>query len=147
MGRVFTNGPGDGDSIRRRVILKTQKWYLMPPYLKLSIISYGSRVSGTIQGKENHPSLHLGDVTIKMGAFRSPSTMVTNIYIYIYGTWQKKVGVPKFKKKQQQPLFDCHSTSINDESIIYVWWFICSRSGCSICTCENICYLKRDYKI
>ena len=42
MIRVFATGPGDLDSIPGRVILKTQKWYLMPPCLTLSIISYGS---------------------------------------------------------------------------------------------------------
>ena len=31
---------------------KLKKWYLMPPCLTLSIIIYGSRVSGEIQGKE-----------------------------------------------------------------------------------------------
>ena len=51
-GRVFTNGLGDWGSIPRRVIPKTQKWYLMPPCLTLSIIRYVSRVSGAIQRKE-----------------------------------------------------------------------------------------------
>ena len=44
MSRVFTIGPGDRVSIPSRVISKTQKWYLMPPCLTLSIIRYGSRV-------------------------------------------------------------------------------------------------------
>ena len=29
-----------------------KRWYLMPPYLILSIIRYGSKVSGAIQGKK-----------------------------------------------------------------------------------------------
>ena len=33
MCREFANGPGDRDSIPGQVILKTQKWYLMPPSL------------------------------------------------------------------------------------------------------------------
>ena len=41
---VFANGSGDLGSIPGRVIPKTQKWYLMPPCLTLSIIRYGSRV-------------------------------------------------------------------------------------------------------
>ena len=49
--KVFTNGPRDQGSIPGRVIPKTQKWCLMPPYLTLSIIWYGSRVSRAIQGK------------------------------------------------------------------------------------------------
>ena len=44
VGRVFTNGPGDRGSIPGRVIPKTLKWYLMPPYLILSNIRYVSRV-------------------------------------------------------------------------------------------------------
>ena len=38
MNRVFPNGPGDRGSIPRRIIQKTQKWYLMALYLTLSII-------------------------------------------------------------------------------------------------------------
>ena len=38
---------------------KLKNWYLMPPCLTLSIIMYGSRVSGAIQGKEWCPPLHL----------------------------------------------------------------------------------------
>ena len=38
MSRVFTNGPGDRGSIPGQVIPKTQKWYLMPPYLELNTI-------------------------------------------------------------------------------------------------------------
>ena len=49
--RVFDNGPGDLGSIPGRVIPKTQKWYLMPPSLTLSIIRYGSRVKWRNPGK------------------------------------------------------------------------------------------------
>ena len=52
MFRMFSNGPGDWGSIPGGVITKTQKWYLMPLCLTLSIIKYGSRISGAIQGKE-----------------------------------------------------------------------------------------------
>ena len=61
--RVFANGPGDRGSIPGQAILK--KWYLMPPYLTRSFISYGSRVSRAIQGKESHTSLHIGVVAIE----------------------------------------------------------------------------------
>ena len=82
---VFTNDPGDWVSIPGWVILKTQKWYLMPTCLTLSILRYGSRVSKVIQGKEKYPLLHLGVVAIEKGAFRSSLTMASQlIYIYIY---------------------------------------------------------------
>ena len=51
MVREFASGPGDMGLIHV-VIPKTQKWYLMPPCLTLSIIRYGLRVSGAIQGKK-----------------------------------------------------------------------------------------------
>ena len=57
---MLANGLGDQGSILIRVIPKTKKkkkMYLMPPYLTLSIIRYGSRVSGATQchsyGKAN----------------------------------------------------------------------------------------------
>ena len=77
MGREFANIPGVQGSISCRVIRKTQKWYLIPPCLIISIIRYVS------MGKVEH----LDVVTIEKGAFGSPSTMVANfifIYIYIY---------------------------------------------------------------
>ena len=49
---MFANGPGDMGSIPDRVLPKTKKMVSMPSWLALSIIWYGSRVSGTIQGKK-----------------------------------------------------------------------------------------------
>ena len=51
MVRVFADGSGDRGSIPGRVIPKTQKWYLIPPCLTLSIIRYGSRVKWSNPGK------------------------------------------------------------------------------------------------
>ena len=56
MVRVFANGPGDRGSVPGQVIPKTQKWYLMPPCLTLSIIRYGSRVKLSNPGKGVVPS-------------------------------------------------------------------------------------------
>ena len=56
MSRVFANGPVDQSSIPGRVIPKTKKWYLMPPWLKLSIIWYGSRVKWSNPGDGVMPS-------------------------------------------------------------------------------------------
>ena len=50
MSRVFANGPEDQGSIPGRVIPKTQKWYLMPFCLTVSIIRYGLRVKGSNPG-------------------------------------------------------------------------------------------------
>ena len=89
MVRVFANGPGNGSSIPGRVIPKTEKQYLMPPSLTLSIIRKRSRVSGAIQGKKWCPPLHLGVVAVEKEAFGSPSISVGQliyIYIYIYGS-------------------------------------------------------------
>ena len=56
MSRVFANGPGNRGSIPGRVISKTQKWYLMPPCLILSIIRNGSRVKRSNPGRGVVPS-------------------------------------------------------------------------------------------
>ena len=46
-------------------------------YLILSIIKYGSRVSGVIQEKMQLPLQHLTVVPIEKGTFESPSTTVS----------------------------------------------------------------------
>ena len=60
----------------------------MPPWLKLSIIKYESRVSGATQGKKLRFPLHIGVVAIEKGVFESRLTTVDQlnllIYIYIY---------------------------------------------------------------
>ena len=55
-GRVFTNGLGDRGSISGRVIPKTQKRYLIPPCLTLSIIRCVSRVKWSNPRKGVAPS-------------------------------------------------------------------------------------------
>ena len=47
MVRVSANGPGDLGSILCQVLLKNQKWFLIPPYLTHIIIRFGWRVSGS----------------------------------------------------------------------------------------------------
>ena len=57
----------------------------MHPCLTLSIIRYGLRVSGAIQGKELHPPQHLVVVAIEKGAFRLFLNVVGQLaYIFIY---------------------------------------------------------------
>ena len=51
MVRVFVNGPGNLGSIPGHVISKTQKLYLIPLCLTLSIIRYVSRVKWSNPGK------------------------------------------------------------------------------------------------
>ena len=69
----------------------------MPPYLTLNIIRYGSRISGAIQGKEQHPPLHISAAPIEKGAFRSPLTMVGQlIYIYTYHSMPSEFKQQKF---------------------------------------------------
>ena len=79
VSRVFANRPGDWGSIPGQVIPKIQKWYLMPPWLILRIIRYGSRVSWEIQEKGKCPPLHHGVIAIEKGTFRLPLTSVSQL--------------------------------------------------------------------
>ena len=66
---------------------RLKKWYLMPPCFTHTIIKYGSRLSGQIQGEKLCSPLHLVAVAIEKGTFGSHSTMIgqiTYLYIYIY---------------------------------------------------------------
>ena len=79
---MFTNGPGGRGSIQGRVIPKIQK--VAPLCLTFSIIRYGLRISGTIQGKEWRATLHLAVVAIEKRVFKSTSTTVGQlIYMYV----------------------------------------------------------------
>ena len=51
MFSVFAHGPRNRGSISGQIIPKTQKWYLIPPCLTLTIIKYGSKASGGNPGK------------------------------------------------------------------------------------------------
>ena len=52
---LFTNGSGDRSLIPRRVLPKTQKWYLVPPYLTISIIRY-------VLYSHNHDTYTFGNI-------------------------------------------------------------------------------------
>ena len=61
------------------------KWFLMPPYLTLAILRYGSGVSGTIHRKELCLPLLLGVLAIEKGAFGSLRLRLANLFdIYIH---------------------------------------------------------------
>ena len=75
MVRVFANGPGDLGSLPGRVKPKTQKWYLIPPCLTISIIRYGSRGKWVNPGKELAPS-----TTLWCSSYRKRSLWVTLDY-------------------------------------------------------------------
>ena len=77
-GRVFANGPGDQASIPGRVIPKTLKIVLDISSLNTQQYKVRIKGSGTIQGKEKRPLLHLGVVAIEKGSSWSPSTTVAN---------------------------------------------------------------------
>ena len=64
----------------------------MPPCLTLSIIRYGSKVSGAIQGKELYPHLHFSVLAIEKGAFKSLSTMFGQL-LYIYYIVNKPLSI------------------------------------------------------
>ena len=65
--------------------LRLKKWYLIPPYLTLSIIRYISREKWSNPGNGvAPPPLHLSVVAIEKGAFGLPWTMITNFTYLIY---------------------------------------------------------------
>ena len=80
---MLLNGPGDLGSIPGRVILSTQKWYLIYPCLILSIMRYLSMVKWVKPGKGVVPSLTPRYSSYWKGnprvIFESPSTTVTNL--------------------------------------------------------------------
>ena len=73
---------------------KKKKRYLIPPCLTLSIIRYGSRLSGAIQRKEKRLSQYFGVETIEKGAFWLSSTTVAN-FTYINPEQKDKQGKRK----------------------------------------------------
>ena len=68
----------------RSTVRRLKTWYLMPPYFTLSIIKYGTRISGAILGMEQRPLLHPGVAAIEKGVFCLPRLRSDNLYIYIY---------------------------------------------------------------
>ena len=91
--RVFANGPGDLGSIPDRVIPKTQKWYLMHPCLKLSIIRYGSRVKWSNPEKGVAPfptpwcsSYQKGNLLVTLDYGRQLTSFLCNCEKVVYRT-------------------------------------------------------------
>ena len=84
MIRVFANGPGDLGSIPGRVMPKTQKWYLMPPCLTLSMIRYGSRVKWVNPGKGVAPSPTPRCSSYRKGSLRDNLNYSRRLYLLIY---------------------------------------------------------------
>ena len=83
IGRVFANDPEDRGSIADRAIRKSQKWFLIPICLTLSIISYVSRVKLSNPRKGVAPPLHIGVIAIGRVSFGSPSTTVADFTYFI----------------------------------------------------------------
>ena len=88
LGRVFPNGPGDLGSIPGHVIPKTLKWYLIPPWLKLNIIMYLSRVKWSNPRKRVVLSLTPRCSCYWKGSLLSPLTTVTNFYAWNCIHWK-----------------------------------------------------------
>ena len=55
----------------------------MSPWLTLSIIRYGSSVSGTIQRKQLRPSQHFGVVAIEKEPSNPPRPRLANLLAYV----------------------------------------------------------------
>ena len=122
MGRVFANGPGDQGSMPGWVILKTQKWYIMPPCLTFSIIRYESRVkwSNRVKGVVLSPtprcsSYWKGSLQVAFDYGRQLYFNFIYIYVYIYiYIYILIYNLPAFtvtKKKKKKP---CQNSEITN---------------------------------
>ena len=69
---VFVNGPGDRGSIPGWVIPKTLKMVLDPTLINTQ--HYKVRIKGKVVQSSN-------GVAVEKGAFGSPSTQVTNLFV------------------------------------------------------------------
>ena len=85
--KVFANGLGDQGSISGRGIRMTQKWYLMPPCLTLSIIRYGSRVKWSNPEKRVAPSPTPWCNSYWKGSFRLILDYGRQLYFYLPSRW------------------------------------------------------------
>ena len=77
---LFTNGPRDWGSIPGQVIPKTQK--MVRDAVLLSIQYYKVRIKGKVEQSREWSSALPSVVATEKGAFRSPSTEVTNFTFY-----------------------------------------------------------------
>ena len=83
MSRVFANDPGDQGSTPGRVIPKTQKWYLMPPCLTLSIIRHGSWVKWSNPGNGIVPSPTPWCISYWKGSLQVTLNCSRQLYFYL----------------------------------------------------------------
>ena len=75
---------------------RLKKRYLIPPYLTLSIIRYGSKVKWSNPGNEVAPSPTRQCCSYQNRAFGSPSTMVATFFTYIYiyiNSWVNNLSI------------------------------------------------------
>ena len=82
--RMFANGPGYLGSIPGRVIPKTQKWYLMPPCLILSIIRYRSEIKWSNPGKGVAPSSTPWCSSYRKGSLQVTLNYGCQLYLLTY---------------------------------------------------------------
>ena len=123
--KVFTNGPGDLGSTQVASYQRREKWYLIPPCLKLSNIRYVSRVKWSYPGKGAAPSptprcsnywkgsllvvLNKRETTLltykHSHTFESSSNVHIKLYCFVVFFshvlfWKEKVVQPKRKRKR-----------------------------------------------
>ena len=124
VGRDFANGPGDLGSIPGRVILKTKKWYLIPPCLTLSIIRYVSSVKWSNPGKGVAPSSKLCCCSYWKGSLLVALDYSRQVYFFYFmtqrGGWKfdvKGLWIDKDEFPQPSPRVELHER----KNIRVVW--------------------------
>ena len=117
MVRVFANGPGYLGSIIGRVIPKTQKWYLMSPFLTLSIIRYGSGVKFVNPGKGVAPSPTSWCCSYRIGSLQVTFDYSCQVYFCFFIASIYKIETLQLEIK-------LHQVSKNILKYIYIYIYI-----------------------
>ena len=115
---MFANGPGDQGPIPGQVTPKSQKCYLIPPCLTLSIIRYKSRVKWCNPGKRVLPSPTSRCCSYWKGSLRVALDYGHQLYFYLYILNKSIIFSSTFM----------HNLS-------YIYMCVC------VCVCVRVCFI------